>query len=204
MLALIDQTRELLERGGWVMIPLIALSIVSLTLIFERLWFWWRTNNPIATARLNNIATLLRAGDDDAVRKLIANDTSVYGRILRDIIETGATDNTVTEAVEQQRPHIDRFMPTLNTIISAAPLLGILGTVTGIIGSLKIMSDPVTDPAQLAGPIGEALLTTVAGLVVALVVLFPYNAFQAQIDRTLGRIDALVAAHRTGNENKPA
>ncbi len=202
MQAIYDAIGQLLERGGWVMYPLIALSIISLTLIFERLWFWWRTNNPQATARLSKIANLLRTGNADAAREMVSGDTSVYGRLIDSMLEQGAGEAAVTEAVEIQRPRLERFMPTLNTVITAAPLLGILGTVTGIIGSLNVMSDEgmVTDPTQLAGPIAEALLTTVAGLGVALVVLFPYNAFQAQIDRTLGRIEGLVAAHRSADE----
>ena len=91
-------------------------------------------------------------------------------------------------------------MPTLGTIITAAPMLGILGTVMGIISSFEVLSakELSTKPAEVGAGIAEALLTTVAGLVVAIVTLFPYNAFRAQIDRVYGRIDTIIASARDG------
>lgn len=197
---MIDTIAELFHRGGWVMYPLVVLSIVALTFIFERFWFWWRTNNLRSYARYQRVARHLRAGEHDEAHQLVDNDRSVYGRLVQSMLAENASDAVVTEAVENQRPRMERFMPTLNTIISAAPMFGILGTVTGIIASFKVLSesDMITDPSKLGGGIAEALLTTVVGLVVALVVLFPYNAYRAQIDRTLGRMEALVAAYRTG------
>lgn len=197
---MIDTIAELFHRGGWVMYPLVFLSVVALTLIIERVWFWWRTNNIRSYTRYERVARHLRAGDHAEAQKLVEHDRSVYGRLVQSMLAENASDAVVTEAVENQRPRMDRFMPTLGTIISAAPMLGILGTVTGIIASFKVLSetDMITDPSKLGGGIAEALLTTVVGLVVALVVLFPYNAYRAQIDRTLGRMEALVAAYRTG------
>ncbi len=197
---MIETIADLFHRGGWVMYLLVPLSIVALTLIVERLWFWWRTNNIRSFTRYQHVARHLRAGEHAAAQQLVARDRSVYGRLVSSMLEENASDAVVTEAVENQRPRMERFMPTLNTFITAAPMLGIIGTVTGIIASFNVLSeaDVVTDPSKLGGGIAEALLTTVVGLVVALVVLFPYNAFSAQIDRTLGRMEALVAAYRTG------
>jgi biopolymer transport protein ExbB len=139
---------------------------------------------------------LLRCGELEATRKLVTGDSSVYGRVVAMLLEEGATESTLIEAVESQRPRLERFMSMLSTIITAAPLLGILGTVIGIISSFEVLSDQAaaTDPRQVSAGIAEALLTTAAGLIVALVVLFPYNAFRTQIDRTLSRIEAIGAA----------
>jgi biopolymer transport protein ExbB len=106
-------------------------------------------------------------------------------------------------SMEAQRGRLERYMPTLSTIITAAPMLGILGTVTGIIQSFRLLAPETTttDPRLVSQGIAEALLTTAAGLIVALVVLFPYNAFRAQIDKTLGRFDALIAAAHGNAEN---
>jgi len=116
------------------------------------------------------------------------------------VLDSSASDAAALQAVESQRPRLTRFMPTLGTIITAAPMLGILGTVTGIISAFRVLSDQqaVTDPTAVAGGIAEALLTTVAGLAVALVVLFPFNAFRAQIERAMGRLEALLAAAQEG------
>jgi len=193
---LIDTLGDMMHRGGWVMYPLILLSIIALTLIFERCWFWIATNNPSRRRRFRQVARHLRVGEPTQAMELIGDDRSVYGQLVRTLIESDGSEAAIRELIETERPRIERFMTTLGTIITAAPMLGILGTVTGIIQSFRVLSetDMVTDPAAIGGGIAEALLTTVAGLLVALVVLFPYNAFRAQIDRTLGLAEALVAA----------
>ncbi|MEX0887620.1 MAG: MotA/TolQ/ExbB proton channel family protein, partial [Phycisphaeraceae bacterium] len=103
------------------------------------------------------------------------------------------------------RRRIERFLPTLSTIITAAPMLGILGTVLGIIASFDLLGarPDATDPRQVSQGIAEALLTTAAGLVIAVFTLFPYNAFRAQIDRTLARLEALAAAATSATKPGP-
>lgn len=196
---------ELIERGGWVIYPLAVLSLVAVTLIFERCWFFIVNNNRWRQAKFLRVARHLRRGERDHVAALVAGDRSVYGRLVHRLMEEGPYAAAADEAVELQRPRLERFMPTLGTIITAAPMLGILGTVTGIISAFRILSDEtVTDPAQVGAGIAEALLTTVVGLVIALIVLFPFNAFRAQVDRTLGRLDSLIAAAQHGVAEAPA
>ncbi|MBI1338044.1 MAG: hypothetical protein GC164_13940 [Phycisphaera sp.] len=197
----------LMDRGGVVMWPLLVLSLAGVTLMVERAWFWVGTNNPSRCRRVEEMARLLRHGETKALHTLTEHDQSVYGRFVRVVMEEGASDAAITEAVERQRPRIERFMPTLSTIISAAPMLGILGTVTGIISSFHLLSSEAlaTDPRKVGEGIAEALLTTAAGLVIAIIVLFAYNAYRAQIDRTLGRLEMLAAAAARKNPtpNKP-
>ena len=199
---------ELIQRGGVVMWPLLALSLLTITLAFERCWFWLGTNRPSRLSRLRRIGTLLRRGDRAAVKVLIDDDTSVYGRVVALLLDEpgGASEAALIEAVALQRPRLERFMTTLSTIITAAPLLGILGTVVGIIASFQVLSEQTaaTDPRCVSDGIAEALLTTAAGLTIALVTLFPYNAFRGQIDRTLGRIEVLAAAARARDRDEPA
>ena len=92
-------------------------------------------------------------------------------------------------------------MPLLSTIITAAPMLGILGTVLGLIASFDVFSarsDSATQAAQDLGGvsrgIAEALTTTAVGLIIAVATLLPYNLFRAQIDRSLSRLEGLMAA----------
>lgn len=213
MPAMIDALLNLLStglnRGGWVMYPLLVISLVAVTLIFERCWFWLGTNGFGRRRWLARLHAALRDGRRDAALAMVEQDRSIYGRIVARILATGGGEDVVTEAVETHRPRLERFMPTMGTIITAAPMLGILGTVSGIIASFQILSAEgmVTDPEQVGAGIAEALLTTVAGLGIALVVLFPYNAFRAQIERTLGRLEALVATTRGleggGNQGNP-
>ncbi len=191
-----DSFLDLMRRGGVVMWPLLALSLVAVTLIVERAWFWIKTNHAVRLVYVQKMARLLRQGERQAVLQLIDKDTSVYASVVRTLLSERYSEALATDAIEAQRHRIERFMPSLSTIITAAPMLGILGTVTGIIASFRLLSDDALtiDPKLVGAGIAEALLTTAAGLVVAIVVLFPYNAFRAQIDRTMGRCEMLASA----------
>jgi biopolymer transport protein ExbB len=198
--ALTDELALLLERGGFVMLPLLALSVISLTLIVERAWFWTLNHRPSRIKRLAQLTDLLRRGDHDAAARLVAADQSPYGRVIRALLGHGATEAVAVEAVEVQRPRVDRFMVTLSTIITAAPLLGILGTVIGIIQSFNLLGEQstLTDPRAISAGIAEALLTTALGLVVALITLFPFMIFRGQSQRALGRLESVIAAAQQG------
>ena len=116
------------------------------------------------------------------------------------MLDHGASDAVAMEAVEMQRPRIDRFMVALSTIITAAPLLGILGTVVGIIQSFRLLGEQaaLSDPTDVAGGIAAALITTAFGLIIALVTLFPYMLFRSWSSRAIGRLETLIAAAQQG------
>ncbi len=88
----------------------------------------------------------------------------------------------------------------LSTIVTAAPMLGILGTVIGIIQSFELLGGDatITDPNQVSGGIAEALITTATGLVVALLALFPYMLFRGRQDRAIGRLESLATSAIAG------
>jgi biopolymer transport protein ExbB len=206
MMALMSELRAelaiLIQRGGWVMLPLLVLSIVSLTLIAERIWFWAALHRPARIRWLQRLGRALRGGDRETAKRLVDRDRSPYSHVGQHLVEYGASDAVAVEAVELQRPKFDRFMVSLSTIITAAPLLGILGTVIGIIRSFRLLGEPseggLTDPSAVSHGIAEALLTTALGLVVALVTLFPYMIFRAQAERAIGRVESIVAAAQQG------
>ncbi|MFO0873194.1 MAG: MotA/TolQ/ExbB proton channel family protein [Phycisphaerales bacterium] len=170
----------LMDRGGPVMWPLLALSMIGMTLVIERVVFWIGLHGPGRAGRLRQLGAALREGDRPKVERLIRHDRSVYGRVAARLLDDGASDAIAIDAVERERPRLDRFMNALSTIITAAPMLGILGTVTGIIKSFQLIGEQttLTDPRAVSGGIAEALITTAAGLVIALIVLFPYMAFR--------------------------
>ena len=182
--------------------------MVAVTVVVERCWFFVRTNHPGRLKLVARMAHLLRTGDQARAKQLADADSSVYGDVVVRLFEEPMTDASVSDAVECQRHRLERFMPTLSTIITAAPMLGILGTVLGIISSFEILSTKMSsgDPRAVSAGIAEALITTAAGLVVAVVALFPYNAFRAQVDRTLTRLESLGTATLEGRRGaqKPA
>ena len=206
MSALLNAFMDLMHKGGPVMWPLLACSVIGLMLSFERMWFWLRTNGPASADRVQRLGQTLRSGNVQLARQFIDRDSSVYGRVVAALLREKGSDAAAVAAVDAQRPRMERFMGTLSTIITAAPMLGILGTVTGLIQAFNILSDEgVSDPRAISPAVAEALITTAAGLVIAIGVLFPYNAFRAQLDRTLSRIESLIAAVNEGQEkNVPA
>lgn len=197
----LQTAREIFAAGGWVMWPLLALSVISVAVICERLIFWMMVDRPGRIRWLADLADELRRGDVAAARSALAADGSPYARVVRTLLRRGVSEPAAMEAIEQHRGPLERFSALLSTVITAAPLLGILGTVTGIIQSFRLLgaaSDPsglpVSDPALVATGIAEALVTTAFGLIVAMVVLFPYVLFRAWADRALGRLESLAAA----------
>ena len=191
----LDAMADWMWRGGWVMWPLLLLSLTGLTLIFERCWFWASAGLAWRRYGYARLAGELRRGRREAVASAIVADGSIYGDMLRRVLEEPGSDAAAAQAIEDQRHRMERFMSTLSTIITAAPMLGILGTVTGIISAFQVLgAAAVTEPSQVAAGIAEALLTTVFGLLIAIPILFPYNAFRVQIDRALSRMETLVAA----------
>ncbi|MBX2850753.1 MAG: MotA/TolQ/ExbB proton channel family protein [Phycisphaeraceae bacterium] len=187
---------ELMDRGGVVMWPLLVLSIIAVTLILERTWFYLSTNGPARRERIYQLGKLLRASKLDEARKEAKRDRSVYGSAVSQLLEEAPSESAAVDAVEAQRGRLERFLPMLSTIITAAPMLGILGTVIGIIGAFNELSGSRADLdlSDLGGDIGQALITTAAGITVALLTLLPYNLFRAQADRSLSRLESLVAA----------
>ena len=191
----------LMERGGPVMWPLLLLSTISVTLSVERFWFWWRANAGKGREKLRGILEALRRGDAARVLALAKDDPSPYAQVATDLMRDGVDDAVAIAAVEMQRPRMDRFMNMMSTIITAAPMLGILGTVSGIIRSFELLGgkDTLSDPRLVSGGIAEALVATAAGLVVALITLFPYMYFRAQADKALGRLESVIASAKLGS-----
>lgn len=188
------------------MYPLLAVSLLSITLCAERFLYWLRHSEMRMTRSIHRLSGLSKRGEWAALRES-ARTGVVAGKFARlmlaDEERAGAGDGPssrnpdidladVAQAIETIRGEVERFGATLSAIITAAPMLGILGTVTGIIRSFRLLGTqgPISDPSSVASGIAEALVTTALGLIIALVTLFPYSVFRAKADRCLGRLDA--------------
>ena len=182
------------------MVPLAAISLLSITLCFERAIFWVRHRERGMLNLIERIVRSARAGDWAAAARA-EEDRSVLGRFGRAMIRTEepgwavspeVSEADVAQGIESVRAATERYGATLSAIITAAPMLGILGTVTGIIRSFRLLGTegPIADPVSVAGGIAEALITTAFGLIIALATLFPYTIFRARADRCLARLEA--------------
>ena len=190
----------LIERGGFVMWPLLIVSVISVAITLERLWFWGRLNSGRETARIRKLLRALRNGDRTRAEECLEEPGGVYDQLARKMLEEGPDDAIALESIEDLRSVTERFSGVLSTIVTASPMLGILGTVTGIIQSFELLGGArtIVDPRDVSGGIAEALITTAAGLIIALGTLFPYMIFKTQSDRALGRFEAIVTAAKQG------
>lgn len=198
---------DLFVRGGPVMWPLLALSVVAGAAILERTAFWLRLHRPGRRARNDRLAELLRSGDRAGIQAATASDHSLYAHAARELARLRPTQTAApaigVELVERHRPAFERFGVTLATVVAAAPYLGILGTVIGIIDAFDLLgSGDAGDITRVAAGIAQALITTAAGLIVALCTLFPMMVFRAQGDRCLGALERLAAAALSAQDDQ--
>lgn len=191
-----------MDRGGLVMWPLLFLSVVTVSVVLERGIFWLRLDSRRSRNRYRVLAEALRRGDRSRIAGLVDGDGSPYASLARDLLESEDQVDEATAAVfsEEIRPRFERGLLILSTIVTAAPMLGILGTVIGIIQSFELLGGDatITDPNQVSGGIAEALITTATGLVVALLALFPYMLFRGKQDRAIGRLESLATSAIAG------
>lgn len=178
---------DLIKSGGWLMLPIILCSIGAMAIIAERFWTL-RKNKILPPDLVPQIWKLSREGKLDASALRSLKTSSPLGAVLaaglansrhgRDIMRTSI------EEVGRQIVHdLEKFLNTLGTIASITPLLGLLGTVVGMIKVFSaIMMHGVGDPAILAGGISEALITTAAGLSVAIPSLIFHRYFERLVD----------------------
>jgi biopolymer transport protein ExbB len=183
---------EYFLRGGPVMWPLLACSLVSLTVIIERMLFWMATNRRSNEPLLNAVMALCESGDWEAIRlktigtKDYAIKIIVTGILHRDFSMTKAMESAAADQINRMR----QFMGILDTMITVAPLLGIFGTVTGIVQSFDALgATGVERPAQVTAGIAEALITTIAGLGIAIPSVILYNFFDGLCERAALRIE---------------
>lgn len=179
---------ELVKSGGWMMLPIILSSIVALAITAERLWtlrasrvapahlvgqVWrWMKDKQLNKDKLKELR------EDSPLGEILAAGlaNSRHGReIMKESIE---------EAASRVIHELERYISTLGTIAAMAPLLGLLGTVLGMIDifSSFMGTNMATNPAVMAGGISKALVTTASGLIVAIPALFFHRLLQRRID----------------------
>ena len=177
---------EIIRAGGGFMWPIILCSIVSVAIILERLWTL-QSSRVIPRDLSQKVWNWIEA--DQLSDKLVAalEQNSPLGKLLAiGIANRNRPRALMVERLEDGGRHVvhelERFLNTLGTIAAIAPLLGLLGTVAGIIHAFNaITANGLGDPRTLSGGIGEALITTAAGLFVAVIAVIFFNYFKTRI-----------------------
>ncbi len=178
---------EIIKSGGVVMVPLILCSIVASAITLERLWTL-RGQRVVPGELTDKIWQWVenRSLSDKQIMALQAH--SPLGRVLAAGLANRHRDRLVMiEAIEDAGRHVmhdlERYLNPLATIASISPLLGLLGTVMGMIRTFRAVTiSGIGDPSALAGGIAEALVTTAAGLIVAIPSLVAYRYFRGKVD----------------------
>ncbi len=171
--------------GGWVMIPLLGVSLVATTLIVERLWFWSRLIRRQRSLIRAVIESYSRSPEPALVKLQQHRDLPAARIFLAALTLSEATPEefrlALESAAQAELPILKRFSTVLDTIVGIAPLLGLLGTVLGLIKSLGAFQPGAIDSdraLEVTVGIGDALISTAAGLTVAIVTLVFANLFQ--------------------------
>jgi biopolymer transport protein ExbB len=201
---------DLIVAGGWLMVLIMLSSILVLAICIERLY----TLNARKIAPPHLLATVwkqLKRGELDAAKLRILRQSSPLGRILAAGLGNAYHGREVMkESIQEAASHVvhdlERYLNTLGTIAAVAPLLGLLGTVVGMIEVFaEIMAQGTGNASALAGGISQALITTAAGLTVAIPALVMHRYFVGRIDgivieleqETIKLVDALHSEENT-------
>lgn len=178
---------EIVTAGGWLMLPIVLCSIVALAIVGER-FFTLRNDKVLPT---NLVADVWRMAStrqltEDKVKEI--QQGSPLGRVLAAGLHNRTQDREIMKAsIEEVGGHVahelGRYLNALGTVAAVTPLLGLLGTVVGMISVFtNITTVGVGNPAQLAGGISQALITTAGGLMVAIPSLMFHRYFRGKVD----------------------
>lgn len=179
---------EIIEAGGWVMLPIITCSIAATAIVLERAWSL-RRRRIMPDNLVSGIWQLHRTGRLTEQRIQEIRDGSPLGRILAaGVVNRFHSREVMKDAIadtgRQVVAGLERYLNTLGTIASVSPFLGLLGTVLGIIDVFGVISGGgVGSPTLLAGGIAKALITTAAGLIVAIPTLMAHRFFNSKVNK---------------------
>ena len=187
---------DLSLKGGVIMIPLLILSILAIYIFIERAVVIRKAAREDRTF-MDRIKDYIHEGDVDAALNLCKKTDTPYARLIeKGITRLGRPMNDVLVAIEKvgnlEVAKLEKGFPWLATAAAGAPMLGFLGTVTGMVRAFYNMASAGTsaDITTLSGGIYEALVTTVAGLVVGIIALFAYNYLVARVDGVVNQLEA--------------
>ena len=168
---------ETLRVGGWVIYPLSALAIVALAITFDRAYVFWRFAGECG-------------GEKGALpqRHVTRRMAAIFDDRAKPWWHVEAKADAAAQRIERD---MSRGLWLLETIVTAAPLVGLLGTIVGMMRSFKLIGgDGLVNPAGVSSGVAQALVATAIGLVIALVALFAFNYFSRRIDRLMDDLES--------------
>ena len=195
---------EYFIKGGWVMWPILVTGLVAVSVVGERIWWWTRESGKRDPQRMEKVFAAIEQGDfseagglcrdtNDPVIRMIWHGMNHTHSSLQGALQVAA-------GVELQRA--GRFLTVMDTLVTLAPLLGLLGTVSGIFRTFLALGSERVEGAMgaITGGIGEALIATMCGLGIAILALIPFNYFtrrhaqlQFELESAATNVEVMVA-----------
>ncbi len=182
---------ETFIKGGWVMWPILATFFLAFCVILDRCIWWLRLQSTLRSADQERARVALGTGDFKTAWSLGENTEDPY---LKNLHEGMTHANTsMLAAMQLHATHLieksEARMWILSTLITLAPLLGLFGTVVGIMGSFSFVGDEQLAASKVSGGIGEALIATACGIFIAIICLLPYNFFRKRVSVLRGSLE---------------
>ena len=193
---------QIFLKGGPVMWPLLLTSIIAISVVLERLFFIVKEGARRDPDAVERIFSEVEGGEDDRAAAFSRESQDYVARVLayalahRELSPTSA----LMRAASRELNRFNRGLSILDTVITLAPLLGLLGTVTGMIRAFSLLGgQELGAPTAITGGIAEALIATAFGLLIAIIALIPFNFLNAkmeearhEIEDAASRMDALL------------
>jgi biopolymer transport protein ExbB len=182
---------ETFIEGGWVMWPILATFFLALCVILDRSIWWLRLKSTLQPAKQEQAREAIGTGDFATAWNLTRNTPDPYLKNLAEGITHART--SMLAAMQLHATHLieksEARMWVISTLITLAPLLGLFGTVVGIMGSFSFIGDEQLAASKVSGGIGEALIATACGIGIAILCLLPYNFFRKRVSLLRGSLE---------------
>ncbi|RYG68454.1 MotA/TolQ/ExbB proton channel family protein [bacterium] len=186
---------ELFFKGGWIMYPLLALALTAIFVMIER-FFAIRKASSDNEEFVNQVRSLLEAGRSEEALKLCDQNSGPIPQLIASGIRNRHLDNpSIERAMEElalrETPLLHKRLGVLDTVITMAPLMGLLGTITGMISSFNVVAGPdaASKTGALTGGVAEALIATATGLTIAIVTLPVYNYLTEKVKEIISEME---------------
>ena len=182
---------ETFLEGGWVMWPILATFFLALCVILDRAFWWLRLKSTLQPAKQDQARDAIGTGDFNTAWNLTQNTADPYLKNLAEGMTHART--SMLAAMQLHATHLieksEARMWVISTLITLAPLLGLFGTVVGIMGSFSFVGDEQLAATKVSGGIAEALIATACGIAIAILCLLPYNFFRKRVSVLRGSLE---------------
>jgi len=197
---------EFFSKGGPVMWPILVSALVAVAVVGERTFWWWRESQRRQPQKLEQVLLAIESGDVPGAAKIAADSPDpVVRMVCRGLTHAHTSMEGALQlaaGIELQRA--GRFLTIMDTLVTLAPLLGLLGTVTGLMRAFLHIGNEELSVTAVTGGIGEALIATACGLGIAIFALVPFNIFSAKVtqlqfelETAATNIEVMVGGKRT-------